>query len=1108
MKIRIILHAIITVAVIVVLSMLMMSICVIQQIDFTTKKSTLMRDMVSALNVRRSILDEYLSEYSDISVIKWQLMQDATVKLLQSKEFTSREEQEILADMREYNVETNTIFSEIVSLHNSLMSQSTKASEKLISERKLISRLLAFRGGIADGANRLTEISSRDQNAILTKFKIFLVISTFIFSIIIFGILLLFKVKVLKRLLALQSGILIFGEGKLEHRNTERGTDEIGVLAHSFNEIAARMQESRAALERKMAESEARERNLKSRERQLLAKEHQLQYFVDNSPAAVAIFDTQMRYLFISDRWLEDYSVTMKKQELIGRIHYEVFPELSEKWRIIHKRALMGNIEKCEADSWQRADGKFIWVHWEVHPWYDEGGKVGGIFVFSENISERIKAESESRFLANIVADADDSIMSKDMNGIVLSWNPAAERMFGYPASEMIGQSIARIIPSEIEEKETRIFESLCNGKKFEHFDTERIRKDGSRIPVSISIAAIRDSSGRIVGASKIARDITERRLAQDRAEKLNFVLKLTMTGTWDWSLETDRLEWDAGMFAVFGISPETFKGNLSGFIELLHPDDREPTIRKVMDSIAKNADYEMEYRVIWLDKSVHYVLARGLVFRNIEGKPIRMAGICWDITKRKQDELAQLKTEQIYRVLMESAPDAILLIDELGKISSVNAQGENLFAYSKEELIGQDFEILIPKDAREIHVFLRSKFLRSPEARPMAAGRELSALTKDGRLIPVEISLSPGKAADDFFVMAVVRDISERKAAETQVHTLAAIAELSNDFMGICNPDMSFRYLNEAGMAMVGLSSTDEILKTKVLDLFWLEDLPLIENDAIPILLSEGRWNGACRLRNVKTGEPIYTIWNAFLIKDQSGKSTAWGIVSPNLNKIRANEDKIRTNLAEKEVLLQEIHHRVKNNLNVVSSLLELQAHNIQDSKISEVFHDCQNRVMSMALIHESLYQSQDLAELDFETYINTFIASLYHSYGTDHSKFAAKIDIHNVKFDIETAIPCSLIIGELVSNSLKYAFRNKQHGEISIEVRSGKSDDDWAYELVVADNGVGMPQNFSVEGSPSLGLKLVKMLTRQIAGNLTMDSRNGTRFAIHFGKPKQDFS
>lgn len=596
---------------------------------------------------------------------------------------------------------------------------------------------------------------------------------------------------------------------------------------------------------------------------------------------------------------------------------------------------------------------------------------------------------------------------------------------------------------------------------------------------------------------------IQERTLAiEERDEKLRLALKSALTGTWDWSIETNKLTWDAAMCTIFGISPEHFKGTLESFLDLVHHEDREATNEKVQEAIEKDLDYEMEYRVIWPDKSTRYIHARGKGFKNKEGTPIRMIGICWDITEKKQSELARLKAEQKFRVVMEAAPDSILLVNSLGKITSVNEQTERLFGYSRSELLGQNVEMLVPKETQEKHFPLRDEFLKTAQTRPMAKGRELSALHKDGTLIPVEISLSPGKAEEEFFVMAVVRDITERKKAESQLSTLAAVVNFSNDFIGISNTDMSPIYLNEAGMHMVGLNSMEEVKKTRLLDYFWPEDRVTIEKEAIPMLTKTGRWSGLCRFRNFKTGEPIHTLWNAFLIKDAGGKPTAWGTVSPNLNVIKQSEDKIRTALAEKEVLLREIHHRVKNNLNVVSNLLGLQAHGIKDPKLSEAFRESRNRVVSMALIHEKLYQSQNLAEIDFELYVKDFIESLYHSYGLSRNQYEANLDIHGVKFDIETAIPCSLIINELVSNSLKYAFANRQHGRISIAVHPNATNEDWAYELVVGDDGVGMPDNFSIENSSSLGLKLVKTLTRQIGGDLELDAKHGTKFTIHFGK------
>ncbi|MDI6790809.1 MAG: histidine kinase dimerization/phosphoacceptor domain -containing protein [Thermodesulfobacteriota bacterium] len=209
--------------------------------------------------------------------------------------------------------------------------------------------------------------------------------------------------------------------------------------------------------------------------------------------------------------------------------------------------------------------------------------------------------------------------------------------------------------------------------------------------------------------------------------------------------------------------------------------------------------------------------------------------------------------------------------------------------------------------------------------------------------------------------------------------------------------------------------------------------------------------------------------------------------------------EEQIRASLREKEVLLKEIHHRVKNNLQVISSLLKLQSQYMQDKRDVEVFKESQNRIKSMALVHEKLYQSKDLASINFHEYVSLLVNGLFRSYGVNTDKIALKTDIEDIMLGVDIAIPCGLIINELVSNSLKYAFPENKEGEIKITLRTS---DESAMALTVADNGIGMPGDLDLTNSGSLGLKLVKILTDQIDGQIDLDRSEGTKFRIDFKK------
>ena len=205
--------------------------------------------------------------------------------------------------------------------------------------------------------------------------------------------------------------------------------------------------------------------------------------------------------------------------------------------------------------------------------------------------------------------------------------------------------------------------------------------------------------------------------------------------------------------------------------------------------------------------------------------------------------------------------------------------------------------------------------------------------------------------------------------------------------------------------------------------------------------------------------------------------------------------ENEIKSSLVEKNTLLQEIHHRVKNNMQIISSLLNLQIKYVDDGKAVDVLKESQNRVKSMAMIHDKLYMSEDLTRINFVDYIKSLISNLFYSYNVEDTiKPALKID--RVSLNMETAVPCGLIISELVSNSLKYAFPDGRVGKIFVSLKSG----DEYYELIIGDNGIGLPEEFDMDNIKTLGLMLVYSLTEQIDGKISINNDNGTRYTIIF--------
>lgn len=251
-----------------------------------------------------------------------------------------------------------------------------------------------------------------------------------------------------------------------------------------------------------------------------------------------------------------------------------------------------------------------------------------------------------------------------------------------------------------------------------------------------------------------------------------------------------------------------------------------------------------------------------------------------------------------------------------------------------------------------------------------------------------------------------------------------------------------------------------------------------------------------------VKLKGDTRTVWVKVVpLEDSKGNYTGAIEAIRDITDLRNAEKKLKKSLKEKETLLKEIHHRVKNNLMIISSLLNLQSHYIKDKEALDVFRESQNRAKSMALIHERLYQSTDLKNIDFGDYIRSLTTDLYHTMVSDPVRVKLDLDLEDVKIDINTVVPMGLIVNELVTNSMKYAFPTDESGYIKVELHRENEN----ILLSVSDNGVGFPENIDYENTSSLGLQLVNNLIKQIDGELELDKRQGTTFTIRFKEQKE---
>ena len=338
--------------------------------------------------------------------------------------------------------------------------------------------------------------------------------------------------------------------------------------------------------------------------------------------------------------------------------------------------------------------------------------------------------------------------------------------------------------------------------------------------------------------------------------------------------------------------------------------------------------------------------------------------------------------------------------------------------------------------------------------------------------------------------VMAVITDITERKRAEEERRKQLAAMEAAMDGIALLDKEGKFIYLNQAHAEIYGYEKREELIGKSWQILYDENEVGRIVREAESVFTENGAWRGE------STGQRRSGAAFPQEVSINSLGEDGFVCVVRDITERKQAEEHIKNSLREKEVLLQEVHHRVKNNLQVISSLLNLQSKYVEDEKALELFKESENRVRSMSLIHEKLYQSKHLSQVNFDEYINALISDLIVTYGVNLREISVKVNVENVFLNIGKPIPCGLIINELVSNSLKYAFPDGRRGEIAIELRSCGEHN----LLIVRDDGIGLPPETNLAESKSLGLKLVNGLTRQLGGQITLNNEHGTTFEILF--------
>jgi PAS domain S-box-containing protein len=664
---------------------------------------------------------------------------------------------------------------------------------------------------------------------------------------------------------------------------------------------------------------------------------------------------------------------------------------------------------------------------------------------------------------------------------------------------------------------EAMVFHYLSpKGKKY-YFDTKIVPEFANNEVVSVlvisrDITVIKEVEAKLKETLGNSEEKVKERTAEleeayklslENEKRFNETQKIAHIGSWDRDIVTGKLYWSDETYRIYGRSLQQFGATYDAFLSYVHPDDRDYVDNAVKEAI-NGKPYDIDYRIISANGEERIVVhTQGGAIFNEENIPVRLRGTVQDVTERKKAE------EKIQRLanIVESSNDAIITSTLYGIITSWNKGAEQIYGYSTEEILGKHLSILEPS----ILVEESKELTELIEQGDRIHHHETFHLRKDNKIINVSLTLSPvfdssGKMTD---ISIISRDITESKSSEERYRT---VTEQTGQV--VYEYDLRTDKSIWAGAIEEVTGYSFEEFQNLGKD-FWIKNIIHTDMNCVDGNFQDQekigyRFNEELRLRK-KDGTCNHIDSRGIFLLDHAGQPyKAIGVLKDITKRKEAEEALADIEISRKK----EIHHRIKNNLQVISSLLDLQAEkfkgrkDIKDSEVLEGFRESQNRVISMALIHEELYRGGEIDTLDFSSYIKELADNLFLTYRLGNNDISLKMSLEeNIFYDMDTAVPLGIIINELVSNSLKHAFAGRDKGEIQIKLsrdKNGESKNEDCmhtnFILSVSDNGVGIPEDLDIEDLDTLGIQLVTTLVDQLDGELELKRNNGTEFTIRF--------